>query len=201
MPELVIQTLVRTFRCNPPFQEALKHEFWNKKNMKTLKNNENTEYHGGGLYIQKTFKDNNQMATVCYSNCQTFAKTTALWDESLQVPQVSATEMKPTRIPLANCRYFLATCWNHSMNIQLQKHKANGYSEMNQISYLHLIPMISVSSSSSHHTRSYVTHHCYLLLLVAAVSNALLHQTHRQMSHIASNICHTKLGACLPRSI
>lgn len=120
---------------------------------------------------------------------------------TLQVPQVSATEMKPTRIPLANFRYFLATRWNHSMNIQLQRHKANGYSEMNQISYLHLIPMISVSSSSSHHTRSYVTHHCYLLLLVAAVGNALLHQTHRQMSHIASNICHTKLGACLPRSI
>ena len=37
MPELVIQTLVCTFRCNPPFQEALWHDMHGLKKRCLLK--------------------------------------------------------------------------------------------------------------------------------------------------------------------
>ena len=67
----------------PTLRQKTTAEFWNKKHENTEKQWKHC--HGGGLFLQKTWKGNDQMAMVCHSNCQTVAKTTALWSESRKI--------------------------------------------------------------------------------------------------------------------
>ena len=106
-------------------------------------------------------------ANVCRNDTSSCEKTTALWGGSLQ-----------------SHHQFLATRWNHSMNMQLQRHKGKWLlrNETNFILFRwFLFPLLIIQD------------HMPLIIasLVAPLGNALLHQTHRQMSHIATNICHT----------
>ncbi len=106
-------------------------------------------------------------ANVCRNDTSSCEKTTALWGGSLE-----------------SHHQFLATRWNHSMNMQLQRHKGK-WLLRNETHFIlfrwFLFPLLIIQD------------HMPLIIasLVAPLGNALLHQTHRQMSHIATNICHT----------
>ena len=108
MPELVIQTLVRTFRCNPAFQEALKHEFRNQKTWKHWKTMKTLNTMEVAYIYKKRSKATTKWPRYATVTVRLLRRLLLCEASPLQVPQVSATEMKTTRIPLANCRYFFS---------------------------------------------------------------------------------------------